>query len=63
MARLDPHSYCDDTQAQTESFALTARVDFASKTLSAEVTLTFNGSDAMTLTSATSPNPIPLQRR
>lgn len=41
MARLDPHSYCDDTQAQTESFALTARVDFTSKTLSAEVTLHF----------------------
>ena len=41
MARLDPHSYCDDTQAQTESFALTARVDFATKTLAAEVTLAF----------------------
>ena len=41
MARLDPHSYCDDTQAATESFALTARVDFATKTLTAEVTLTF----------------------
>src|SRR5690349_6250921 len=41
MARLDPHSYCDDTQAATESFALTARVDFATRTLAAEVTLTF----------------------
>ncbi|HEY5948510.1 MAG TPA: M1 family aminopeptidase/hydrolase, partial [Kofleriaceae bacterium] len=41
MSRLDPHSYCDDTQAQTESFALTARVDFATQTLAADVTLTF----------------------
>ncbi|HSD85888.1 MAG TPA: M1 family aminopeptidase, partial [Kofleriaceae bacterium] len=41
MARRDPHSYCDDTQAETESFALRARVDFASQTLIAEVTLAF----------------------
>lgn len=41
MARLDPHSYCDDTQAQTESFALSARVDFATQTIAAEVTLVF----------------------
>jgi aminopeptidase N len=41
VPRLDPHSYCDDAQAQTESFAWTARVDFASKTLAAEVTLAF----------------------
>jgi aminopeptidase N len=41
MARLDPHSYCDDNQAATESFALRARVDFGSRTLTAEVTLTF----------------------
>ncbi len=41
MARLDPHSYCDDTQAQTESFALNARVDFATRTIAGDVTLTF----------------------
>jgi len=41
MARLDPHSYCDDTQAQTESFSLAARVDFATRTIHADVTLTF----------------------
>jgi leukotriene-A4 hydrolase len=41
MARLDPHSYCDDTQAQTESFALTARIDFATNVIAAEVTLSF----------------------
>ncbi|HEX5063651.1 MAG TPA: M1 family metallopeptidase [Kofleriaceae bacterium] len=41
MARLDPHSYCDDTQAQTESFALTARIDFATQVIAAEVVLTF----------------------
>jgi len=41
MARLDPHSYCDDTQAQTKSFALHARVDFPTQTIHAEVTLVF----------------------
>ena len=41
MARRDPHSYCDDTQAETESFALRARIDFATHVLAAEVTLTF----------------------
>ncbi len=41
MARRDPHSYADDTQAETASFALIARVDFASRTLAAEVTLAF----------------------
>jgi len=40
MARLDPHSYADDTQAETAALSLTARVDFATKTLHAEVTLT-----------------------
>ncbi len=40
MARLDPHSYADDTQPETASLSLTARVDFATKTLHAEVTLT-----------------------
>jgi aminopeptidase N len=41
MARLDPHSYADDTQPQTQSFALTARVDFATRTITAEVILRF----------------------
>ena len=41
MARLDPHSYNDDTQVETESLSLIARVDFATKTLHAEATLTF----------------------
>src|SRR5687767_10117143 len=40
MARLDPHSYADDTHAETASLSLTARVDFATRTLDAEVTLT-----------------------
>jgi aminopeptidase N len=41
MARRDPHSYNDDTQVETELLALTARVDFASKTFTAEAALTF----------------------
>ena len=41
MARRDPHSYNDDTQVETESLHLAARVDFAAKTISAEVTLAF----------------------
>ena len=41
MARLDPHSYADDTQVETASLALVARVDFASRTLHADATLTF----------------------
>jgi leukotriene A-4 hydrolase/aminopeptidase len=41
MARLDPHSYDDDTQAETESLAWKARVDFATRTLEAEAVLTF----------------------
>jgi aminopeptidase N len=49
MARLDPHSYTDDTQPQTVSFALKARVDFASQTLAAEVVLRFAEAKAGTL--------------
>ena len=41
MARRDPHSYNDDTQAEAVSLALSARVDFTSRTLAAEATLTF----------------------
>lgn len=41
MARLDPHSYADDTQPRTESFHWKATVDFSARILSAEVTLKF----------------------
>jgi leukotriene-A4 hydrolase len=41
MARRDPHSYNDDTQAETESLAWVAHVDFATKTITAEATLAF----------------------
>ncbi len=41
MARLDPHSYADSSQPQTESLELHARVDFTSKTLSAQAVLVF----------------------
>jgi len=41
MARRDPHSYADDTQLQTESFALRARIDFQTRTITADVTLRF----------------------
>lgn len=41
MPRLDPHSYADDTQAQTAHFDLAAKVDFATRTLTATVTLKF----------------------
>ncbi len=41
MARLDPHSYADDTQVATTSLALIARVDFAHEVLHGEATLAF----------------------
>lgn len=41
MARRDPHSYTDDTQVETASVSLVARVDFAHEVLHAEVTLAF----------------------
>ena len=41
MARLDPHSYADDTQAETTSVALVASLDFATRIITADVTLTF----------------------
>jgi leukotriene-A4 hydrolase len=41
MARLDPHSYADDTQPRTRSFEWKARVDFETHTLTAEVTVRF----------------------
>src|ERR1700754_877403 len=41
MARLDPHSYADDTQPRTKSFDWKATVDFPGRVLNAEVTLLF----------------------
>ena len=41
MARLDPHSYADDSQVETEHLSWVARVDFATHTLHGEATLTF----------------------
>jgi len=41
MARRDPHSYADDTQVETASLSLVARVDFAQQILHAEATLAF----------------------
>jgi leukotriene-A4 hydrolase len=41
MARLDPHSYCDSAQPTVSSLTWKARVDFTTKTLRAEATLTF----------------------
>jgi len=41
MARLDPHSYADDTQPRTKSLDWTASVDFAARVLRAELTLRF----------------------
>ena len=41
MSRLDPHSYNDDTQAETESLALKANVDFTSRVIEGEATLVF----------------------
>ncbi len=39
MARVDPHSYTDDQHPQVTSLSWEARVDFASRTLHATVTL------------------------
>ena len=41
MARLDPHSYADDTQPRTKSFDWRASVDFTARVLNAELTLSF----------------------
>ncbi|HEU4730758.1 MAG TPA: M1 family metallopeptidase [Kofleriaceae bacterium] len=41
MARRDPHSYADDTQVETASLALVARVDFGRQVLDAQAELTF----------------------
>ncbi len=41
MARLDPHSYADDTQPRTKAFDWKATVDFPGRVLHAELTLHF----------------------
>src|SRR6185295_18346569 len=41
MARRDPHSFNDDTQPETESLVWLARVDFETRTLHGDATLTF----------------------
>src|SRR4051812_27174788 len=39
MARLDPHSYADESQARTRSFDFNATVDFEARVLHATITL------------------------
>jgi leukotriene A-4 hydrolase/aminopeptidase len=46
MARLDPHSYNDDTQPETETLTWKARVDFRTRRLHAEATLTLREASA-----------------
>ena len=46
MARLDPHSYADASQAQTEVVELSLRVDFAQRTLAGECALEFREKSA-----------------
>ena len=46
MARLDPHSYNDSTQPETESLDWKARVDFRTRRLHAEATLTLKEASA-----------------
>src|SRR5439155_27156508 len=41
MARSDPHSYADSSQAQTQSISFDLQVDFAARVLSGEITLQF----------------------
>lgn len=42
MARLDPHSYADDTQPAVTDLAWEARVDFGTRTIDAVATLTLD---------------------
>jgi aminopeptidase N len=46
MARLDPHSYNDSTQPETETLDWRARVDFRTQRLHAEATLTLKEASA-----------------
>jgi leukotriene-A4 hydrolase len=45
MARIDPHSYADDTQPKVVSLDWKASVDFASQVIWATATLNLEGSD------------------
>lgn len=49
MARLDPHSFTDDTHPATASFALAATIDFASHVIHGDVTLVFQAPGGGTL--------------
>lgn len=49
MARLDPHSYNDDTQVETASIAWYATIDFATRTINASVLLRFKEPGSGTL--------------
>jgi leukotriene-A4 hydrolase len=46
MARPDPHSYNDDTQPETETLTWKARVDFRTRRLHAEATLSLREASA-----------------
>ncbi|WNG28758.1 M1 family metallopeptidase [Cystobacter fuscus] len=46
MARRDPHSYSDDTHPETERLTWKARVDFQTRRLHAEATLTLKEASA-----------------
>jgi leukotriene A-4 hydrolase/aminopeptidase len=46
MARLDPHSYADDTQPRTKHFDWTATLDFTTRVIRAEITLRFTSAAA-----------------
>lgn len=46
MARLDPHSFADDTQPRVTSLSWSARVSFSRRVLDAEATLTLDAPGA-----------------
>jgi aminopeptidase N len=49
MPRLDPHSYNDDTQAETERLALKLRIDFTKRVIEGSATLNFRKASRGTL--------------
>src|SRR5581483_6760748 len=49
MARLDPHSYADDTQPTVTRLQLRARPDFAARTLDCEARLELSGAGSVDL--------------
>lgn len=70
MARLDPHSYADDTQPRTTAFEWKAIFDFTTRVIRGEVTLHFGepakggpldlDTRALTIDSVVGPNGAPL---